>query len=97
MDDCSNSGTISGRLASTMFHMRNNAIGTRVRLARLKRQPRMTQQELATKLQLEGCDISRTGIAKIELGLRQVTDIEVLKIAAALDVPTEWLFEPIDA
>ncbi len=76
-----------------MFLMRNNAIGSRVKLARLKRKPRMTQQGLATKLQLNGCDISRSGVAKIELGIRQVTDIELVKIAKSLDVTAQWLLD----
>lgn len=76
-----------------MFLMRNNAIGHRVKQARLTRKPRMTQLELATRLQLQGCDISRSGVAKIELGIRQVTDLELLKIADVLEVPAQWLLE----
>ena len=76
-----------------MFLMRNNAIGRRVKQARLTRKPRMTQVELATKLQLQGCDISRSGVAKIELGMRQVTDLELLKIAAVLEASPQWLLE----
>ena len=76
-----------------MFLMRNNAIGRRVKQARLTRKPRMTQVELAAKLQLQGCDISRSGVAKIELGMRQVTDLELLKISAVLEVSPQWLLE----
>ena len=76
-----------------MFHMRNNIIGRRVKVARVRHKPRMTQKVLATKLQLEGWDLGRSGIAKIEMGLRRVTDIEVLKLAKALGVSVAWLFE----
>jgi len=79
-----------------MFHMRNNIIGKRVKLARIQHKPRLTQDDLATRLQLDGWNISRAGVAKIELGLRQVTDIEVVRLANALDVPIYWLFEEID-
>jgi hypothetical protein len=53
---------------------------------------RMTQVALATRLQLDDWDIARSGVAKIEIGLRQVTDIEAEKLAKALDVSIAWLF-----
>lgn len=52
----------------------------------------MTQEALALRLQLDDWDISRSGIGKIEIGLRQVTDTEVVKLAKALDVSVAWLF-----
>ena len=76
-----------------MFHMRNNIVGYRVRIARKQHKPPLTQESLAARLQLAGWDIGRAGVAKIELGLRQVTDIEVVKLAAALDVSVTWLFQ----
>ena len=79
-----------------MFHVRNNIVGKRVKLARLQCSPRMTQQALAVRLQLDGWDISRSGVAKIELGLRRVTDKEVVRLAKALSVPVAWLFEETD-
>jgi len=68
-----------------------NIIGKRVKLARARFTPRMTQQQLAARLQLDNWDIDRSGVAKIEMGLRRVTDIELLKLAAALDVSAAWL------
>ncbi len=53
----------------------------------------MTQEALALRLQLDDWDISRSGIGKIEVGLRQVTDIKVVKLAKALDVSDAWLLE----
>ncbi|MBN1399409.1 MAG: helix-turn-helix transcriptional regulator [Anaerolineae bacterium] len=73
--------------------MRNNIIGPRVRLARQEKTPPLTQEALATALQLAGWDISRSGVAKIELGMRQVTDVEIAKLARVLDVPIQWLFD----
>jgi hypothetical protein len=52
----------------------------------------MSQQMLASKVQILGWDIDRSGIAKIELGIRQVTDIEVLILSQALDVSPCSLF-----
>lgn len=68
-----------------------NIIGKRVKLARTRFTPRMTQQQLAVRLQLDNWDIDRSGVAKIEMGLRQVTDIELVKLAAALNVSAAWL------
>ncbi len=76
-----------------MFHMGNNIIGKRVKIARTRIKPKMTQSDLAAKLQVAGWDIDRAGIAKIEIGLRQVTDIEALQLAKALNVSVAWLFE----
>ena len=73
-----------------MFCMRN-IVGPRVKLARHRFDPRMTQDALALRLQLDGWDISRTGVAKIELGIRQVTDVEVVRLVKALKVSAAWL------
>lgn len=73
-----------------------NIIGPRVKLARNRFTPRMTQQQLAARLQIDNWDIDRSGVAKIEMGLRRVTDIELLKLAAALSVSTSWLLGEIE-
>ena len=46
----------------------------------------MTQAELAHALQLRGMQIDRAGVAKIEGRFRQVSDVELLLIADALNV-----------
>jgi transcriptional regulator with XRE-family HTH domain len=51
----------------------------------------MTQAELAAKLQLDQWDIDRAGVAKIEIGIREVRDIELVKLAKALNVSASWL------
>ncbi len=38
--------------------------------------PPLTQAALASRLRLAGWEISRAGAAKIEIGIREVTDIE---------------------
>ena len=45
------------------------------------------------RLQLDGWDISRTGATRIEPGIRQVTDVEVQKLARSLGVSVSWLFD----
>lgn len=73
-----------------------NIVGRRVRLARSLRKPKLTQAELATQLQLLDWQIDRGGVAKIESGIRQVTDIEVVKLAKALQIKPGWLLEGED-
>ncbi len=70
---------------------RKNIIGSRVRQAR--KESRMTQMELAARLQLFGITIDRSGIAKLESGRRPASDIEVAAIARVLKVTIPWLFE----
>jgi transcriptional regulator with XRE-family HTH domain len=71
-----------------MPHMAN-IVGRRVREARLAKG--LTQDQLASALQLGGRNISRTGVAKIEMELRSVTDIELKLLAKTLKVSVGWL------
>jgi transcriptional regulator with XRE-family HTH domain len=89
---CSAGGTKYIDQAIRIFPVKNNLIGQQIKLARQLHKPRLTQSELATRLQLDGCDINRNSVAKIEMGLRQVTDVEVFKLAKVLNVSIEWLF-----
>ena len=72
-----------------LFYMRN-ITGSRIQLARHSK--KLTQEELAIKLQVLGFHHTRNTIAKIEIGLRQVTDTEIKAISDVLDVPIEWFF-----
>ena len=71
----------------------NNIVGKKVREARRKYKPALSQKELAAKLELDGWKISRGTLAKIETGIRQVTDFEVMALAKALKVSPEWLLD----
>jgi len=68
-----------------------NVVGPAVRKVRLGKQPPLTQEHVAIKLQVLGWDIDRFGVSKIERGKRQVTDRELLVLAEALDVSAAWL------
>ena len=68
-----------------------NLVGPRVREARHRSRPRLTQQQLAARLQVAGYPLDRVAVAKIEIGLREVTDIELVALAAALRVSAGWL------
>ncbi len=67
-----------------------NIIGSQVRV--LRKSQKLTQEELATKCNLLGFDVSRSTLAKIEAGIRQVTDIEVLSLSQALICNIQDLF-----
>ena len=70
---------------------RRNVIGERVRLAREKAKPLITQADLAARLQIKGLRLERVAISKIETGYREVTDVEAIAIAKALGVTISWL------
>jgi len=70
---------------------RRNVIGEGVRLARERAKPRITQADLAARLQIEGLRLERVAISKIETGYREVTDVEAIAIAKALGVTISWL------
>ena len=65
-------------------------IGQNIRSAR--ENAKMTQDVLAAKLQLRGCDLTRSAIAKIEVGQRHLYPDEILLIKEILDVSFETIF-----
>lgn len=70
-----------------------NVVGGRVKQARLQHIPRLTQADLAARLEVRGMAIDRGGVAKIENGDRRVLDFEVVHLADALGVSITWLLQ----
>lgn len=68
-----------------------NLIGDRVKFARLKNTPKITQNDLLARLEIRGIELEKTAISKIESKARPVTDKELVAIADALDVSILWL------
>lgn len=58
----------------------------------LRKKAGLTQDLLATKLQLLGCDLSRSTVAKIESGERHLYVDEVWYFKKALGVSYDQLF-----
>ena len=58
----------------------------------LREQKHMTQDLLAAKLQLRGCDITRSAVAKIEVGQRHLYPDEILLIHEILGVSFDEIF-----
>ena len=67
-----------------------NLIGPQVRRWRDHRG--WSQERLAFKLQLQGWSISRHSVAKLELGLRRVSDCELFFLARVLRLDLRDLF-----
>ncbi len=65
-------------------------IGQNIRKARENR--KMTQENLATRLQLLGCDITRSAVAKMEVGQRHIYPDEILLIKEILDIDFDEIF-----
>jgi transcriptional regulator with XRE-family HTH domain len=70
-----------------------NLIGARVREARHRRNPKITQLDLLARLAVRGVYMESTSISKIESYKRPVTDIELVAIAEALNVSILWLLK----
>ena len=65
-------------------------IGQNIR--RLRESAGLTQEELSAKLQLTGCDITRSALAKIEVGQRHLYPDEIMLIKTILNVSYEEIF-----
>ncbi|MFR8974781.1 MAG: helix-turn-helix domain-containing protein [Eubacteriales bacterium] len=71
------------------FNGKKNICGNQIRLARVRR--RMSQSDLAAKMQVEGVILERDSISRIEIGTRFVTDYELLTFAKVLNTDIDWL------
>lgn len=71
------------------YNGRKNLCGDRVREARARQ--KVTQDELAARVQIEGVTLERNSISRIESGDRFVADFELVIIAKVLSVPVLWL------
>lgn len=71
------------------FNGKKNICGERVKAAR--RKLKLSQQMLATKLQLAGVIIERDSVSRIEIGTRFVADYEILILSEILGVSPAYL------
>ena len=71
---------------------RNNICGNKI--ASTRKEMKLSQRALADKLQIEGLDIDKNAIQRIESGKRFVTDIELLIISRTLNITIEELLTP---
>lgn len=66
-------------------------VGNNIRMIRESKG--MTQETLAAKLQLMGCDITRSAVAKIEVGQRHLYPDEIILIREILDTTYNEIFD----
>lgn len=59
----------------------------------LREKNKITQEALSTKLQLQGCDITRSAVAKIEVGQRHIYPDEIKLIKEILNVSYDEIFD----
>ena len=70
---------------------KNNLIGRNVR--KIRKQKKMSQQELSAKLELMSVYICRGSISRLEDQTRTVTDIELYALARVLQVSVDELLK----
>ena len=65
-------------------------LGNNIRKIRESR--KITQEQLSAKLQINGCDITRSAVAKIEVGQRHIYPDEIKLIKEILNTSYDELF-----
>lgn len=78
-------------MAKNLFLVKGNICAERVRLGRALHKPRLTQEDLARKMQLMGMEMTPLIISRIEKNQRHVCDAELRMLAKALGVSMDWL------
>lgn len=69
----------------------NNLSGIKIKEYRKRLPEKTSQRKLADLLQLQGLDVDKNAIQRIEAGTRFVTDIELCAIAKVLNVSCDDL------
>ena len=70
---------------------RNNICGTKIRAIRKALAIKTSQRKLAEMLQIEGLDVDKNAVQRMESGSRFITDIELKIIAKVLKVSYDEL------
>ena len=72
---------------------KNNLCGEKIGLLRKQILPKFSQRAFANKLQLQGIDLDKNAIQRIECGKRFVTDIELKAFAQILNTTADELLK----
>ena len=70
---------------------KNNLCGQNI--YKLRKEMKISQRELADLLQLEGLDVDKNAIQRIEAGKRFVTDIELFAISKVFNTTTDEIIK----
>lgn len=66
------------------------------RLRALRETKKLTQEQLSAQLQTRGCDITRSALAKMEVGQRHIYPDELFLLKMLLQVEFDDLFPMMD-
>ena len=66
-------------------------IGDNIR--KLREKSKLTQEQVAARLQTRGCDITRSAVAKIEVGQRHLYPDEIILLKEILCTTYEEIFK----
>ncbi len=66
-------------------------VGNNIR--RLRERRGLTQEEVAARLQVNGCDITRSAVAKIEVGQRHLYPDEIIVFKQILSATYDEIFD----
>lgn len=66
------------------------SLGQNIRKLRMARG--LSQEQLSAQLQVRGCDITRSALAKIEVGQRHIYPDELKLLREIFNVPYDQLF-----
>ncbi len=72
---------------------KNNICGKRIYELRNSIKPKMSQRMLAEMLQLNGIDVDKNAVQRMESGQRFITDIEIVALCKIFNVSFEELLK----
>ncbi len=73
----------------------NNLTGRKI--AQIRKEKKLSQRKLASKMQLLGFDVDHYFIRRVENGERFVTDIDLVIFSKALEIPVSEILSAEDA
>lgn len=65
-------------------------------LRSLREKAGLTQEQVSVKMQVGGCDITRSAVAKIEVGQRHLYPDEILLLKDILETEYDEIFSPAE-
>lgn len=77
-----------------IYNYNGNANIVGKKIYKFRKQQKLSQEELAAKMQLNNIEISQKGIRRIEKQERFVTDYELLAFSKVLDINIYDLLDP---
>jgi len=72
---------------------RNNICGKKICI--MRKNMKLSQKKLADLLQINGLDLDKNAVQRIEAGKRFVTDIELTVISSVLNIAVNELLAPM--